>query len=98
MLTFSIRCKTIALLLLVMTSVSPLASAASSRPASQEYLQAVEPAGFELFGHLWVFLHSLHSLGSKAGCDINPDERCKPSPAPQTKAGCDIDPNGHCHS
>jgi hypothetical protein len=109
MLTLSVRRKAFALLLLVPILAASAAPAASSRPLSPSTFQVSGPDGLALFGRAWSFLRH---LGGKAGCDINPDGRCKAPQAkagceidpdgrcktPQAKAGCEIDPNGRCHS
>lgn len=93
MLTVSIRRK-ILLLLLASVLVAPWASAAALKPeSSRAKFRAVEPAA-EFLNRLWGFLRR---VGSKEGCDIDPDGRCAPRPSPtRAGVGCDIDPDGSC--
>jgi hypothetical protein len=91
MLTVSLRRKTL-LLLLVAILFTPWASAASLQHASPQGGQAAESV--PLLGHFW------HLIWGKAGCHIDPNDRCTNSaakkPPLQTKAGCRLDPDGRC--
>jgi hypothetical protein len=87
----SIRRKTILLLVLVALVTTPWASAASPKPASPRWMQAVEDV--PLLGNFWSFLRS---AWDKEGCNIDPNGRCIKETTQDPKIGCNIDPNGHC--
>ena len=90
MKTVSIRRK-ILFLLLVMVLATPWASVAGSGRENPQTMQGVELSVPEIFSRIWSFLWK---VGSKEGCNIDPDGRCVPPS--QSKIGCNIDPWGRC--
>jgi hypothetical protein len=88
------------LLLLVVVLATPWVCVAGPRAAeSARPAQVLQPARFDLLTQIW---NSLRSLWSDEGCNIDPNGRCAPGPAPQppasikTDEGCGIDPSGRC--
>jgi hypothetical protein len=92
MLTTSFRRKTL-LVLLVTALVTPVLSAAAPQPESPRSVQFAESGPLDILGRVWSFLRK---VGSKEGCNIDPNGCSSLKPQPQTKEGCNIDPDGRC--
>lgn len=93
MLTLSLRRKT---LLLLFVGLLARPWAVSSAPIWQserpQAVEAVELPALDLLSRIWS---RFRSISAQAGCNVDPDGRCLPSPVPP-KAGCEVDPNGRC--
>lgn len=94
MLTASVRRKTL-LILLVTALATPMLSAAGPQPESPRLMKTDESASLDILNRLWTLLRK---LGSKEGCNIDPNGCTSQSPQPQPKEGCRIDPDGRCVS
>lgn len=90
-----------AVLVLSLALATPLCEAAS-RGSAPDHAGRTSPASFQLLG-VWEWVTS---LWAKAGCGIDPNGACAPSPTPpghsavpapsgsSADAGCGIDPGG----
>ena len=62
---------------------------------------ATAPAGllerfWTLLSALWDDPPAVHQPQTKAGCGMDPDGLCQPTPRPQIDGGCGMDPSGLC--
>jgi hypothetical protein len=98
MLTLSLRRKTLFLLFAVLLAMPWAVSSAPIRQAEwPQAVGAVEPAALDLLSRIWS---RFRSIGTKIGCNIDPDGHCTPAPTQnppsQPKIGCGVDPSGRC--
>ena len=98
MLTLSLRRKSLFLLFVLILSMPWAVSSSPIRQAERpQAAGAAEPAALDLLSRIWG---RFQSLGSKIGCNVDPDGRCAPAstqnPSRQPKIGCNVDPNGRC--
>ena len=94
----SLRRKTLFLLFVVLLSMPWAVSSAPIRQAERpQAVGSVEPAALDLLSRIW---NRFHSIGSKIGCNVDPNGHCAPAPPQnppsQPKIGCEVDPNGRC--
>jgi len=90
------RRKIVLVAVLFLLTTTPWASAGSWHGSDHPAMSSDEIVIPDFLSRAWRLLAG---IWTKEGCNIDPDGRCQPAPAPlPTKEGCHIDPSGRCIS